>query len=120
MPAIVLQVKRTIFHAKISVTGRSLASGSGRFKSLVVNGRLESCQCRVASGIVIVHRMMNSADLCHAMHHLCGFGQVFANANVGHRSRDRFIQRPVSVRRIGLHVERVYMTGTAPLKQEDD
>jgi hypothetical protein len=45
---------------------------------------------------------------------------VFANANVGHRSRDRFIQRPVSVRRIGLHVERVYMTGTAPLKQEDD
>src|SRR4029434_9269510 len=74
----------------------------------------------VTRRVMILHRVMQRPDESHAVHDLRGARQPFADLDAVGAGTDWFVRTTDLFGRIGFHVERVDMTGPAPLEEEND
>src|SRR5262249_30351764 len=79
-----------------------------------------ACEAVVRRRIVVLHLMANAADKRHLVHDLGHAREAFANGNARRFALNRPKLTPNLVGGVGLHVERIGLTGSAELMEKDD
>ena len=87
---------------------------------LIVRRRFVPRDGIVARRCMIVHAMRHAADLADAIHSLRQLRQMLTDLHSRHDGIDRLIGAAHRIRRGGLHIKGVELTGPAPLKKKND
>ena len=85
----------------------------------IIDRRCMPGQRTVGCRVVVVHRVVNTADERHLVEDLGGFREVFADRDTGDRRGDRSELRLHTAGGLELQVERVDMARSPELVQED-
>ena len=86
----------------------------------LVAGLRDAAGQRVKTGrIVFVHPVLHAADDGDFVHDPRGAGKMFADPQAGYRSCNRLELAANLCRRIRFHVERIEVTGSAVIENQD-